>query len=166
MLVSGLDVETNVLLADESYNKRKNNRFVPYRLTRYPAPVTFGDIGEFLIGANVLSDSQGEWVITEFGGEIWWEESTKIGCSHTSSRKSFESSRVFFDGVRWKKETRSKMSESALKPEAQPPHKKEAQSRAVTETNNKKQPCSNCGMLMNIGNLTKHLKAKTCLKNK
>ena len=58
------------------------------------------------------------------------------------------------------------MSESALKPEAQPLHKKEAQSSAMTETNDKKQPCPNCGMLMNIGNLTKHLKAKTCLKNK
>lgn len=58
--------------------------------------------------------------------------------------------------------TKLKMSESALKPEAQPVHKKAAQSRAVSETNSKKQPCPQCGMLMNVGNLTKHLKGTRC----
>ena len=154
ILVSGLDVEANVIIADESYNKRKTNRFVPYRLKDYPAPVNFGETGEFLIN--------GEWVICEFGGEEWWAESTKIGCSQTSSRRNFESTRVFFDGDRWGKETRQKMSESAKKPGAQPPHKKAAQSRAVSETNSKKQPCPQCGMLMNVGNLTKHIKGTRC----
>ena len=58
--------------------------------------------------------------------------------------------------------TKLKMSESAKRPEAQPAHKKEAQSRAVSATNAKKQPCPQCGMLMNIGNLTKHLKGTRC----
>jgi hypothetical protein len=61
-------------------------------------------------------------------------------------------------------ETRQKMSESALRPEAQPPHKKAAQSKAVSETNAKKQPCPHCGKLMNIGNLTQHIRRQTCLK--
>ena len=60
------------------------------------------------------------------------------------------------------KETREKMRESALRPEANPPHKKEAQSRSVTETNSKKLPCPQCGMLMNIGNLAKHVKGTRC----
>jgi hypothetical protein len=154
VLVSGLDININVIIAEESYNKRKTNRFVPYRVKTYPAPVNFGETGEFLI--------QGEWVICEFGGTEWWAESTKIGCSQTSSRKHFEASRVFFDGDRWKKETREKMSESARKPGAQPPHKKAAQSRAVSETNSKKQPCPQCGMLMNVGNLAKHIKGTRC----
>jgi len=154
VLVSGLDVESNLIIADESYNKRKTNRFVPYRVKDYPAPVNFGEIGEFLI--------REEWVVCEFGGEEWWQESTKIGCSQTSSRKNFEATRVFFDGERWDKETRQKMSESAKKPGANPPHKKAAQSRAVSETNSKKQPCPQCGMLMNVGNLTKHLKGTRC----
>ncbi len=64
-------------------------------------------------------------------------------------------------GTGWNhsKETRSKMSNSAKRPEAQPAHKKEAQSRAVSETNAKKQPCPCCGKLMNVGNLARHLKS-------
>ncbi len=70
-------------------------------------------------------------------------------------------------GVGWNHtdSTILKMSESALRPEAQPPHKKAAQSKAVSETNAKKQPCPHCGKLMNIGNLTQHLRRRTCLKN-
>jgi hypothetical protein len=154
VLVSGLDIELNVIIADESYNKRKTNRFVPYRIKDHPAPVNFGEMGEFLIG--------GEWVVCEFGGTEWWDESTKIGCSQTSSRRNFAATRVFFDGERWDKQTRQKMSESAKKPGAQPPHKKAAQSQAVSATNAKKQPCPHCGMLMNVGNLTKHLKGTRC----
>ena len=57
---------------------------------------------------------------------------------------------------------RSKQRAAALRPEAQPAHKKAAQSRAVSETNSKKQPCPQCGMLMNVGNLTKHIKGTRC----
>ncbi len=59
-------------------------------------------------------------------------------------------------------ECRAKMREAALRPEANPLHKKQAQSRAVSATNAKKQPCPQCGMLMNVGNLTKHLKGTRC----
>ena len=155
-LVCGLDIQENITVVDESYNKRKTNRFVPYRVCEYGAPQLFGDVGEFLI--------LGEWVICEFGGDAWWNESGRLGCSQTSRKKTFEgASRVFFDGTRWKKETRKKMSESALKPEAQPAHKKKAQSDAVTATNSKQQPCPHCGKLMNIGNLTQHIRRQTCL---
>jgi hypothetical protein len=58
--------------------------------------------------------------------------------------------------------TKLKMSESALRPEAQPEHKKQAQSRAVSETNKKLQPCPDCGKLMNVGNLTQHIRRQTC----
>ena len=66
------------------------------------------------------------------------------------------------DGLRWSKETKEKMRASAKTAKANPTHKKEAQSRAVSETNSKKQPCPQCGMLMNIGNLTKHIKGTRC----
>lgn len=59
-------------------------------------------------------------------------------------------------------ECRKKMKESALKPSANPPHKKAAQSRAVSATNAKKQSCPQCGLLMNVGNLAKHLKGTRC----
>ena len=74
VLVTGLRNEFNEIIADNSYNSRKNNRFVPYRVCDYPAPVTFGDIGEFLIGAG--------WVVCEFGGELWWAESNRVGNAH------------------------------------------------------------------------------------
>jgi hypothetical protein len=57
---------------------------------------------------------------------------------------------------------RRKMSESALKPEANPPHKKAAQREAMRKTSLNKKPCPQCGMLMNVGNLTKHLKGTRC----
>ena len=71
--VSGLENDFNEILADESYNKSKNNRFVPYRVGDYPAPVNSGDLGEFLIN--------GEWVVCEFNVKegIWWKESNRIG---------------------------------------------------------------------------------------
>lgn len=72
-LVCGLKNEFNEVLADSSYNSRKTDRFVPYRVHDNPAPVNFGDKGEFLIG--------GEWVVCEFGGPEWWEESNRIGNS-------------------------------------------------------------------------------------
>ena len=78
--------ENNEVLTDHGYNSRKVNRFVPYRVCDYPAPILFGDTGEFLI--------QGEWVVCEFGGEIWWEESNKVGNSQNvqteKRRKGYE----------------------------------------------------------------------------
>ena len=75
-LICGLCNDFNEVLADISYNTRKTNRFVPYRVKDYPAPTTFGDTGEFLIN--------GLWVVCEFGGSEWWQESNKIGCGVTA----------------------------------------------------------------------------------
>ena len=67
-------------------------------------------------------------------------------------------------GVGWSHSdvTKLKMSESAKSPSAQPQHKKEAQSKAVTATNSKLKPCPDCGKLMNSGNLTQHIRRQTC----
>jgi hypothetical protein len=154
-LICGLDVQENISVVNESYNKRKTNRFVPYRVKEYGAPKFFGDIGEFLI--------KSEWIICEFGGPEWWEESGLLGCSQTSRKRKFpDATRVFFDGKRWKKETRKKMSESALNPKANPPHKKAAQSKSVSETNKKLHACPTCGKMMNVGNLTQHIRRAKC----
>ena len=71
--ICGLRNEFNEVLADLTYNKRKSNRFVPYRICEHPAPVWFGNVGEFLIND--------EWIVCEFGGETWWKESNRIGNS-------------------------------------------------------------------------------------
>ena len=82
VLVSGLENEFNEILADYSYNSRKINRFVPYRVRNYSAPINEGDVGEFLIG--------GEWVVCEFmvKGGLWWQESNKIGNGCTAGGES------------------------------------------------------------------------------
>jgi len=78
--ICGLENEFNEVIADSTYNKRKNNRFVPYRVCEHLAPVTFGDIGEFLI--------EGKWVVCEFGGKTWWGESSRIGCASITGARN------------------------------------------------------------------------------
>ncbi len=56
-------------------------------------------------------------------------------------------------------ETRRKIGEGNRNPS---PEKRKRQSEGVSKTNAKKQPCPQCGMLMNVGNLTKHLKGTRC----
>ena len=81
VLVSGLENEFNEIITDSTYNSKKVNRFVPYRVKDYPAPVNEGDLGEFLVGADILTDSPGNWVVCEFmvKGGIWWVESNRVG---------------------------------------------------------------------------------------
>lgn len=74
--VCGLENEFNEIWVETSYNARKTNRFVPYRVCEHPAPTMFGDTGEFLI--------EEKWVVCEFGGKGWWAETNRIGnsCVH------------------------------------------------------------------------------------
>jgi hypothetical protein len=76
-LVCGLRNDHNEVIADITYNKSKTNRFVPYRVCTYNAPVSFGDIAEFLI--------KGKWVVCEFGGDIWKKECRRIGFNSTKT---------------------------------------------------------------------------------
>ncbi len=64
-------------------------------------------------------------------------------------------------GTGWKhsEETRQKIGEGNRNPSAE---KRKRQSEGVSKTNAKKQPCPQCGMLMNVGNLTKHIKGTRC----
>jgi hypothetical protein len=82
VLVSGLENEFNEIIADLSYNSKKVNRFVPYRVCDYAAPVNEGDVGEFLIG--------GDWVVCEFMVEdgVWWQESNRIGNCQVNGGKT------------------------------------------------------------------------------
>jgi hypothetical protein len=71
VLVCGLENSFNEIIAENEYNAGKQNRFVPYRVKDYSAPITYGDIGEFLI--------DGEWLVCEFGGSEWKEETRRVG---------------------------------------------------------------------------------------
>lgn len=78
-LICGLKNEFNEILADSTYNKSKNNRFVPYRVCEHPAPVNFGDVCEFLI--------EGCWMLCIFGGTEWCQEANRIGWSGTDGNR-------------------------------------------------------------------------------
>lgn len=80
LLVCGLKVTLNEVIAEASYNYSKANLFVPYRIHDYPAPVHPGDLGEFWIN--------GGWVVTEFIGEWWWHEANKLSNARTFGRGS------------------------------------------------------------------------------
>ena len=90
VLVSGLENEFNEIIADLSYNSKKVNRFVPYRIYDYPAPVNEGDVGEFLVGADIATDNPGKWTICEFmvKGGAWWKESNRVGNNQVEGGKS------------------------------------------------------------------------------
>ena len=68
-------------------------------------------------------------------------------------------------GNRHSEDTIAKMSASASRPEANPPHKKEAQREAMRRTSLNKQPCPQCGMMLGPGNLAKHIKGTRCKGN-
>lgn len=76
-LVCGLKNQHNEVLADLTYNKAKNNRFIPYRICECNAPVYFGDICEFLI--------KDKWVVCEFGGPEWRKECRRVGFNSTKT---------------------------------------------------------------------------------
>lgn len=75
-LICGLKNNLNETEVSYSYNSRKTNHFVPYRVCGFPAPNYFGDIGEFLIN--------NQWIVCEFGGKTWWDESNRVGNGHTA----------------------------------------------------------------------------------
>ena len=87
-LICGLRTTLNEVEVSYSYNSRKTNHFVPYRVFGFPAPNYFGDMAEFLINE--------EWVVCEFGGKKWWEESNRVGNNHTTpaSEKQKEVARI------------------------------------------------------------------------
>ena len=115
---------------------------------------------------NLTSGGQGpsnaKWSLTD-------ETKSKMKVARTKrpppSQKTKDKIRDSKTGVSWgshTEETKNKQKEAALRPEANPPHKKEAQSNAMAETNSKLQPCPDCGKMMNAGNLTQHIRRQTC----
>ena len=81
-LVCGLDVPLNLEEREESVNKSKNNRFLPWRVSLDEigtTPVNPGDLCLFLINFDIENDIPGEWVLMDFTGEDWMEH-TKHRC--------------------------------------------------------------------------------------
>lgn len=77
-LVCGLDCPLNYREEDWRLNTAKSNRFLPWRWVRDEVgvvPEERGDLALFLVGADIESDTLGEWVLLEFLSEEWFSAS-------------------------------------------------------------------------------------------
>jgi hypothetical protein len=75
-MVCGFTNELNLIERDRSLNSSKSNRFLPWRVAQDEVgsvPVNPGDLCQFLNRAT------GEWILEEFMGD-WWFEQTRDLC--------------------------------------------------------------------------------------
>ena len=78
-LVCGLDNDYNYCERYNTLNIQKSNRFLPWRTAKNEVgeePIEPGDLCQF------LNLETGEWVLKEFMGE-WWFEQTKTLCGNS-----------------------------------------------------------------------------------
>ena len=83
-LVCGLTNPFNLIERDNSTNASKSNRFLPWRTAKDEigsVPVNPGDLCQF------LNRETGEWVLEEFMGE-WYREQTRKLCGASVSGRS------------------------------------------------------------------------------
>ena len=82
-MVCGLTNPFNLIERNPSLNRSKSNRFLPWRVAQNElgsVPVNPGDLCQF------LNRETGEWVLEEFMGE-WWFEQTKDLCGNSKGGK-------------------------------------------------------------------------------
>jgi hypothetical protein len=82
-LVCGLENDYNYCERYNTLNIQKSNRFLPWRVAKGEAgeePIEPGDVCQF------LNRETGEWVLEEFLGE-WWFEQTKGLCGNSKGGK-------------------------------------------------------------------------------
>lgn len=95
-LVCGLDCPLNYREEDWRRNTAKSNRFLPWRWVHDEVgvvPTEPGDLALFLVGADIETDTPGEWVLMEFLGEEWRKE-TKTTCApHHLAKRQWEEMR-------------------------------------------------------------------------
>jgi hypothetical protein len=104
-------------------------------------------------------DFEKELLIQYFGDPLLYNKTKMVAGTHgriEPPKPAFE------DGSRWAKEIKEKMSISQTEDWATNTERKEIISAKMAETNSKKKPCPKCGLLMNAGNLAKHLKGTKC----
>jgi hypothetical protein len=93
-LVCGLENDYNYCERYTTLNIQKSNRFLPWRVAKDEVgeePIEPGDLCQF------LNRETGEWVLGEFLGE-WWFEQTKDLCGNSKGGKvQFEQNLGMFD---------------------------------------------------------------------
>lgn len=93
-LVCGLENDYNYCERHNTLNIQKSNRFLPWRVAKGEVgdePIESGDLCQF------LNRETGDWVLEEFLGE-WWFEQTKNLCGNSKGgRVQYEQSLGIFD---------------------------------------------------------------------
>ena len=88
-LVCGFEKDPrNLREVSRSENAWKNNKFLPWRWIRDElgeVPCEPGDLAFFLVGADIETDTPGEWVLMEFLSEGWSEAARKT-CASSVAR--------------------------------------------------------------------------------
>jgi hypothetical protein len=75
-LVCGLECSLNLLEREQTLNRQKSNRFLPWHVAPDEigsVPINPGDLCQF------LNQETGEWILEEFMGD-WWFAQTKTLC--------------------------------------------------------------------------------------
>jgi hypothetical protein len=78
------------------------------------------------------------------------------------TKDKIKKAKTGFSWGRHTKTTKEKQSKTQTENWKDNIERKQMVASKMIETNSKKQPCPQCGMLMNIGNLTKHIKGTRC----
>ena len=92
-MVCGLTNEFNLVERSNSLNARKGNRFLPWRTAQDEVgstPINPGDLCQFLNRAT------GEWVLEEFMGEWWFEQTRELCGSSVAGRRTYEAGTGFW----------------------------------------------------------------------
>ena len=173
-LVCGLDCPLNFNELDGKLNGRKNNCFLPWRWVRDElgvVPTEPGDLAFFLVGADIETDTPGEWVLMEFLNEEWYGNAkTTSGRSSNSPNKSISASRAF---QRWREsmteeelEEHNKMKSQLVKKAMAelPPEKvdkmRESGKRSASIQHAQKWICTKTGVISTPCGLSAFQKAK------
>ena len=86
-LVCGLHNSHNLVYRDRSTNSSKSNRFLPWRVAEGEigcVPVSEGDLCQF------LDRETGEWVLQEFMGEWWYDQTRELCGEHIAGSRTKE----------------------------------------------------------------------------
>jgi hypothetical protein len=90
-MVCGFTNEFNLVERDSSLNSSKSNRFLPWRVAEGEigsVPVNPGDLCQFLNRAT------GEWVLEEFMGDWWFDQTRKLCGEYFSGCQSYENKKA------------------------------------------------------------------------
>lgn len=93
-MVCGFTNEFNLIERDRSLNSSKSNRFLPWRVAQRElgsVPVNPGDLCQFLNRAT------GEWVLEEFMGDWWFEQTRDLCGEHFSGIKNRDNKTGIFN---------------------------------------------------------------------